>query len=80
MTLAFVFIECIKDLASSAEQAAKQVQGVLEAHSVKGNSTFDLVVKVQTSDERQFKEAISAIKSIAGIAAIATSIVYGSVQ
>jgi DNA-binding Lrp family transcriptional regulator len=52
------------------------VQGVLETHSVKGNSSFDLVVKVQTEDDRKFKETILALKSIAGIAAIVTSIVY----
>lgn len=76
MTFAFVFIECVKDLASSAERATKQVQGVLETHSVKGNSSFDLDVKVQTEDDRKFKEAIVALKSIAGIAAVVTSIVY----
>lgn len=76
MTFAFVFVECAKDLASSAERAAKQVQGVLETHSVKGNSSFDLVVKVQTEDDKKFKEAILALKRIAGIAAVVTSIVY----
>lgn len=76
MTFAFVFVECAKDLAASAERTAKQVHGVLETHSVKGNSSFDLVVKVQTADDRKFKETILALKSIAGIAAIVTSIVY----
>jgi DNA-binding Lrp family transcriptional regulator len=76
MTFAFVFVECAKDLAASAERASKQVQGVLETHSVKGNSSFDLVVKVQTEDDKKFKEAILALKRIAGIIAVVTSIVY----
>jgi nitrate reductase NapAB chaperone NapD len=78
MTLAFVFVECARGLASSAEQAVRQVQGVLEAHAVKSGTDYDLVVKVQTEDERQFRATISALKSVAGIAAIAVSIVYGS--
>jgi DNA-binding Lrp family transcriptional regulator len=80
MTLAFVFIECIKDLAQSAEKAVKQVQGVTEAHSTKDNGAYDLIVKVHTSDERQFKDAILALKSIAGVAAVVTAIVHGNFQ
>ncbi|MFY3742150.1 MAG: hypothetical protein HMLIMOIP_002614 [Candidatus Nitrosomirales archaeon] len=80
MTLAFVFIECVRDLALSAEKAAKQVQGVLEAYSIKNDGTFDLVVKVQTNDDMQFKSTISALKSIVGVAAVVTAIVYGNFQ
>jgi DNA-binding Lrp family transcriptional regulator len=80
MTLAFVFVECARGLASSAEQAIRQVQGVLEAHKIKSGTDYDLIVKVRTNDEKQFKTAISTLKSIAGIAAIAVSIVYGNAQ
>lgn len=80
MTLAFIFVECVRDLASSVEKAAKQVHGVLEAHSVKNDAVFDLVVKVQTTDDKQFKTTISAIKGIAGVAAIVTAIVHGNFQ
>ena len=80
MTLALVFVECAKDLASSAEHAVNQIQGVLETHSVKGNSSYDLVVKVQTADESELKNTINTLKSVAGIVAVATCIVYGSMQ
>jgi DNA-binding Lrp family transcriptional regulator len=78
MTLAFVFVECAKNAASSVEGAAKQVKGVLEAYLLKDDSDFDLVVKVQTPDESQFRDAISSLKSIAGVAAIVTTIAYSS--
>lgn len=80
MTLAFVFVECARGLASSAEQAIKQVQGVSETHVIKSGTDYDLLVKVQADDERQFKTTITSLKSIAGIAAIAVSIVHGSTQ
>jgi hypothetical protein len=80
MTLAFVFVECIKELALSAERATRQVQGVSEAYSIKSDGAFDLVLKVQTSDDVQFKNTISALKSIAGVAAVATAIVHGNFQ
>jgi DNA-binding Lrp family transcriptional regulator len=78
MTLAFVFVECARGLASSTEQAVKEVKGVKEAHSVKSGTDYDLLVKVQTEDETQFRSTISALKNIAGIAAIAISIVYAT--
>jgi DNA-binding Lrp family transcriptional regulator len=80
MTLAWVFVECAKGLASSAEQSVKQVQGVLEAHMVNGGTDYDLVLKVQTDDERQFKQAITTLKRVVGVMAVATCIVYGGVQ
>jgi DNA-binding Lrp family transcriptional regulator len=80
MTLAFVFIECARGLVSSAEQAVRQVQGVLETHAVKSGTDYDLLLKVQAEDEKQLKTTVTALKSIAGIAAVAVSIVYGSTQ
>jgi DNA-binding Lrp family transcriptional regulator len=80
MTLAFVFVECARGLASSAEQAVRQVQGVLEAHTIKSGTDYDFLVKVQTEDEKQLKTTITTLKSVAGIAAIAVSIVYGTSQ
>ena len=80
MTLALVFVECANDLASSAKQSVKQVQGVLEAHTVRGGGAYDLVVKVQTADESQLKDAITTLKKAAGVIAVATCIVYGSMQ
>jgi DNA-binding Lrp family transcriptional regulator len=80
MTLAFVFIECARGLASSAEQAVRQVQGVLETHAVKSGTDYDLLLKVHSEDEKQLKATVTALKSIAGIAAVAVSIVYGSTQ
>lgn len=77
MTLAFVLVECAKGLASSAEQAVNRVQGVTETHAIKNGSVYDLLVKVQTEDEGQFKTTITNLKRIAGVAAIAVSIVYG---
>jgi nitrate reductase NapAB chaperone NapD len=80
MTLAFVFIECARGLASSAEQAVRRVQGVLETHAIKSGTDYDLLVKVQAEDQRQFKDTITTLKSVAGIAAVAVSIVYGTTQ
>lgn len=76
MTLAFVFIECARGLASSAEQAVKRVQGVSETHAIKSGTDYDLLVKVQAEDEKQFKDIITTLKNIAGIVAVAVSIVY----
>ncbi|MGH9991877.1 MAG: Lrp/AsnC ligand binding domain-containing protein [Nitrososphaera sp.] len=78
MTLAFLFIECIKDQAETVQKLAKQVHGVTEAHSTTGG--FDLVVKVQTEDEHKLKHVVRAIKAIAGIAAVVTSIAYGNIS
>ena len=80
MTLAFVFVECARGLASSAEQTVKQVQGVLETHMIKSGTDYDMLVKVQTDDDGQFKNTITALKSVVGIAAVAVSIVYGTAQ
>jgi nitrate reductase NapAB chaperone NapD len=80
MTLAFVLVECARGLASSAEQGLMQVQGVLEAHSIKSGTEYDLLVKVQAENENQLKSTITAIKHVAGIAAIAVSIVYAGTQ
>ena len=80
MTLAFVFIECARGLAAYAEQAVRQVQGVSETHAVKSGTDYDLLLKVQAEDEKQLKATVTALKSIAGIAAVAVSIVYGSTQ
>lgn len=80
MTLALVFVECAKDLASSAEQAVRRVQGVSEAHTIKNTAHYDLLIKVQTDDDIQFKDTITNLKKVVGIAAIAVSIVYGSVH
>lgn len=80
MTLAFVFVECARGLASSAEQAIKQMQGVLEAHKITSGTEYDLLVKVQADNETQLKTTITALKRIAGIAAVAVSIVYGTSQ
>jgi DNA-binding Lrp family transcriptional regulator len=80
MTIAFVFIECARGVASTAEHAIRQVHGVLEAHSVKNGTDYDLLVKVKTEDDRQFKTAITTLKNIAGVAAIAVSIVYAGTQ
>lgn len=80
MTLAFVFIECARGLASSAEQAVRRVQGVSETHAIKSGADYDLLVKVQAEDEKQFKDTITALKSVAGIVAVAISIVYGNTQ
>ena len=77
MTLAFVLVEYARGLASSAEQAIKQMQGVVEAHAIKSGTDYDLIVKVQAEDEGQFKTAIASLKKVAGVAAIAVSVVYG---
>lgn len=76
MTLAFVLVECARGLASSAEQAIKQLQGVVEAHAIKSGTDYDLILKVQAEDEGQFKATISNLKRVAGVAAIAVSVVY----
>jgi len=77
MTLAFVLVECAKGLATSAEQAVNRVQGVSETHTIKNGSDYDLLVKVHTEDESQFKTTITNLKGIAGVVAIGVSIVYG---
>jgi DNA-binding Lrp family transcriptional regulator len=77
MTLAFVLVECARGLASSAEQAIKQLQGVVEAHAIKSGTDYDLIVKVQPEDEGQFKSTISNLKRVVGVAAVAVSVVYG---
>jgi nitrate reductase NapAB chaperone NapD len=56
------------------------VQGVLETHAIKSGTDYDLLVKVQAEDQRQFKDTITTLKSVAGIAAVAVSIVYGTTQ
>lgn len=80
MTLAFVFVECARGLASSAEAAVRQVQGVFETHAIKTGTHYDLLLKVRTADDKQFKDTILTIKRIAGIASIGVSIVYGNVS
>lgn len=77
MTLAFVLVECARGLASSAEQAIKQLHGVVEAHAIRSGTDYDLIVKVQAEDEGQFKTTIASLKRVAGVAAIAVSVVYG---
>jgi hypothetical protein len=78
MTLALVLVEYAEDFASSTERAVSRVRGVFETHSIQTGSQYDLLVKVQSDDDKQLKDAIIALKSIAGIAAIAVSVVYGS--
>jgi len=80
VTFAFVFVECARGLAASAEDAARKLQGVLETHKIKSGTEYDFLIKVQTEDDKQFKTTITALKSIGGIAAIAISIVYGTAQ
>ena len=76
MTLAFVLIECAMGLASSAEQTIKKIQGVVEAHAIRSGTDYDLIVKVRAEDEGQFKTTITDLKRVAGVAAIAVSVVY----
>jgi len=77
MTLAFVLVECAIGLAASVEQTVKKVQGVVEAHVIRSGTDYDLIVKVQAEDEGQFKTTITNLKRVAGVAAIAVSVVYG---
>ena len=79
MTLAFLFIECLKEQAESVKRLAKQVQGVSEAHSISTGS-YDVIVKVETEDEQNLKDVVQTIKGIAGIMAVITSIAYGNVS
>lgn len=79
MMLAFVLVECARGFASSAERAIKQVQGV-ETHIIKSGTHYDMLLKVQTENENQFNDTIATIKRVAGVAAIAVSIVYGGGQ
>jgi hypothetical protein len=80
MTLAFVFIECARGLASSVEQVIKPIQGVSETHTIRSGTYYDLLVKVQTENDTQFKATVKALKNIAGIAAVTVSIVHGAMQ
>ena len=80
MTLAFVFVECARGLATSAEEAAKRIHGVLETNVIKSGTDYDLVLKVKTANEMKFKETIAALKAVAGVSAVAVSIVYGSAE
>lgn len=75
-----LIVECARGLASSAEEAVRRMQGVSETHAIKSGTDYDLLVKVQAEDERQFRDTITTLKSIAGIAAVAVSIVYGTTQ
>ncbi len=74
MILAFVFVNCAFDQISSAEKAAKEIDGVLEAHTTTG--IYDLILKVQARDEAKFQELIKKIKSISGVTSTLTSITY----
>jgi hypothetical protein len=56
------------------------VHGVSEAHSLKSGGDYDLLVKVNTEDDTQFKTAITTLKSVVGVAAVAVSIVYAGTQ
>ena len=78
MTLAFVLIECARGLASSTEQTVKQTPGVLETHKITSGTDYDLIVKVQAENENQLKTIVTGLKQVAGIAAVAVSIVYGT--
>lgn len=78
MTVAFLFIECLKDQAENVQRLAKQVQGVLDAHPTSG-AGYDLVVKVET-DEDKLKHVVRAVSGMAGIAAVITSIAYGNLS
>jgi len=80
MTLALVFVECGSGLESSAEKAVRRVKGVFETHRISSGAYYDLLLKVEAENENQFKDVISMIKQVAGVAAIAVSIVYGVAQ
>jgi DNA-binding Lrp family transcriptional regulator len=75
MTLAFVFVNCMIDQAASVERAAKNVRGVLEAHTTTG--IYDLILKVQAEDESKFQELIRKVKRVSGVTSTLTSITYG---
>jgi DNA-binding Lrp family transcriptional regulator len=79
VTVAFLFIECIKDQVENVQRLARQVHGVSEAHATSG-AGYDLVVKVRTEDEDKLKNVVRTIKGIAGIAAVITSIAYGNIS
>lgn len=77
--LAFLFIECIKEHAGNVKRLAQKVHGVSEAHSI-STGGYDVIVKVETEDEQKLKNVVHAIKGIAGIVAVITSITYGNIN
>ena len=79
MTLALLFIECLKEQAENVKRLVKQVHGVSEAHST-STGRYDVIVKVETEDEQKLKSAVYAIKGIAGIVAVVASITYGNIN
>lgn len=78
MTIALAFIECEREFDFATQDIINQVEGVIEAHLLKNNGTYDMVVKIQTEDETRFKDVVTALKSKAGIRAVQINIVYES--
>jgi DNA-binding Lrp family transcriptional regulator len=74
MTEAFIFVNCFLAMTGTVENLAKLTQGVLEAYPTTG--IYDLIVKVQAPDETKLRRVLEKIKSIQGVAATLTSIVY----
>jgi uncharacterized protein with GYD domain len=73
MNLAFVFVECEDGRASAVKNSTEKVDGVQVAYSISGGD-YDILVKVNANDH-ELHAALSAIRRISDVAALATSIV-----
>ena len=80
MTLAFLFIECVKNQADNVKKFVKEIHGVSEAHSTSNAAQYDVVAKVETEDENRLKYVVNTVKGIAGILAVVTAITHGNVS
>jgi len=76
LTQALLLVNCALNQTSHVQNEVKNVNGVLESYPITG--IYDLLVKVEASDEAKLKEVIRSLKGIFGVTSILTSIIYVS--
>jgi DNA-binding Lrp family transcriptional regulator len=74
MAEAFIFVNCLLTMTGVVENMAKVTEGVLEAYPTTG--LYDLILKVKAPDVITLRNVLKKIKSIQGVAATVTSIIY----
>jgi DNA-binding Lrp family transcriptional regulator len=74
MVLAFVLVNCIMEQSESVERAVRKVAGVTDVYSTTG--IYDVIARAEGKDESKLGNVIRKIKSISGVTATLTSIVY----
>ena len=73
-TMAYLFLECVRDHARSVLSRLKRIPGVRDAHIVTGH--YDIVAIVEAPEEKALGEAVlSKVQSIPGVHRTTTNLV-----